>query len=90
MLLIRCPHCGARDEVEFACGGESHIFRPGPDVSDEAWAGYLFARDNRRGVSFERWRHSYGCGRWFNMARDTVSHEIRAVYAMTDRKPDIE
>jgi len=25
MLLIHCPHCGDRNEVEFHCGGESHI-----------------------------------------------------------------
>ena len=28
MLLIDCPHCGARDETEFSYGGEAHIMRP--------------------------------------------------------------
>ena len=28
MLIITCPFCGPRDEVEFACGGEAHIARP--------------------------------------------------------------
>jgi len=35
----------------------------------------------------ERWQHAYGCGRWFNAARDTVTHEILAVYRMGEPKP---
>lgn len=44
MLLIDCPFCGPRAEIEFRCGGESHIQRPGPhtQVSDAEWADYLF------------------------------------------------
>lgn len=89
MLEIRCPWCGARPENEFRCAGESHIIRPGPhdEVSDAEWASYLFYRDNPKGIVFERWVHSHGCGEWFNVARDTVTHEIKAVYAMTDAKP---
>jgi sarcosine oxidase subunit delta len=88
MLLIDCPVCGPRDEVEFNCGGESHVARPGLDAGDEAWSDYLFARNNPRGTTYERWRHSYGCGRWFNVARCTASHKILAVYGMTDPKPE--
>ena len=25
MLLIDCPHCGPRNEVEFRYGGEAHV-----------------------------------------------------------------
>jgi sarcosine oxidase subunit delta len=91
MLLIACPHCGPRAEIEFRCGGESHIQRPGPPeaVSDAAWADYLFFRDNPKGVHFERWLHAAGCRCWFNIARDTVTHEIRAVYAMGAPRPDV-
>jgi len=92
MLKITCPWCGARVESEFHCGGESHIQRPGPhtDVSEKEWADYLFYRNNPKGVTFERWVHRYGCGQWFNVARDTVTHEIKAVYKMTDPKPELE
>jgi Sarcosine oxidase, delta subunit family len=40
MLLIPCPHCGRRPEIEFRCGGEAHIARPArPDeVDDAGWA----------------------------------------------------
>lgn len=91
MLKIDCPFCGTRDEIEFRCGGQSHIQRPGPHdtVSDARWAEYLFFRDNPRGWHFERWLHAYGCRQWFNLARHTVTHEIRAVYAMTAPKPDL-
>ena len=87
MLQIRCPFCGVRDEDEFRCGGESHIARPGVDCDDAQWADYLFNRDNPKGVHHERWLHTFGCGRWFNVARHTVTHEIVAVYPMGDPKP---
>src|SRR5262249_10524392 len=89
LLLLDCPWCGQRDEREFRCAGESHIARPGPaaSVGDEAWARYLFARANPKGIHRERWLHVWGCGRWFNVARDTVSHRVVAVYRMTDPPP---
>ncbi len=43
--------------------------------------------DNPKGMLYERWLHEYGCGRWFNVARDTVTHEVRAVYRMGDARP---
>jgi sarcosine oxidase subunit delta len=46
-------------------------------LSDTEWAGYLFYRENPRGLLNERWVHSYGCGQWFELARDTVTHEIK-------------
>lgn len=87
MLQINCPYCGVRDELEFRFGGESHISRPAPEASDADWSDYLFNRDNPKGLHFERWCHSYGCGQWFNVARDTVSHEVVAVYRMGEPKP---
>jgi sarcosine oxidase, subunit delta len=89
MLNLDCPHCGPRAETEFTCGGESHIVRPMLDVSASDWASYLYFRDNPKDVIFERWRHAYGCGLWFNVARDTVSHQIVNIYAMTDPKPKV-
>jgi heterotetrameric sarcosine oxidase delta subunit len=84
MLLINCPFCGPRDEIEFRCGGQGHISRPGPakEISDQAWGAYMFERDNPRGIHFERWVHHAGCQQWFNLARDTVTHEIRDVYSI--------
>ena len=84
MMLIDCPFCGPRDETEFSCGGEAHIARPLAEnkISDAEFADYLFMRDNPKGLFLERWRHSNGCRRWFNMARDTVSHEIVEIYPM--------
>ncbi len=90
MLRITCPWCGTRDEVEFSFGGESHITRPSLDVTEAVWADYLFNKDNPKGVHYERWLHQYGCGRWFNMARDTVTHEIHATYEMGEPKPDLD
>jgi sarcosine oxidase subunit delta len=84
MLLINCPYCGPRAEIEFRYGGQAHIERPGPhgEVGDQQWAEYLFYRTNPKGEHRERWVHAAGCRRWFNMARDTTNHQIAAVYPM--------
>ncbi len=79
--------CGPRDESEFHCGGTSHIARPAVAADDTHWGEYLFFRDNPKGVHLERWRHDFGCGQWFNLARHTVTHEILAVYAMNAAPP---
>ncbi len=89
MLRIPCPYCGTRDESEFHFGGESHVERPGFEVSDAEWADYLFNRENPKGLHYERWCHTYGCSQWFNVVRDTVTHEIHAVYKMGVVKPDL-
>lgn len=91
MLLITCPHCGARDEVEFRYGGAAHIARPeNPgDVSDDEWAAYLFVRNNPKGRFAERWMHRDGCRKWFNMVRDTVTHEILATYKPGEPRPEL-
>lgn len=90
MLRISCPYCGERDETDFRFGGESHITRPDASVGDDEWSDYLFNRDNPKGVSYERWCHSYGCSQWFNIARNTVTHEIYAVYRMGESKPEVD
>ena len=79
MLLIDCPWCGQRDETEFAYGGEAGRTRPVDPMalSDEAWADFLFARDNPKGALRERWNHAAGCRRWFTVARNTVTHAHR-------------
>lgn len=92
MLYIVCPCCGASgDEQEFHCGGEAHIVRRVADTdSDEDLGGYLFDRQNPKGLHFERWRHQYGCGKWFHIARDTRTMEIFGYYDITAAEPPAE
>jgi heterotetrameric sarcosine oxidase delta subunit len=89
MLLIECPYCGPRAEIEFSCGGEAHIKRPAaPDALDDAqWADYLFMRKNPRGRHFEQWVHIFGCRRWFNIERDTLTYSIAATYKIGETRP---
>ena len=89
MLLIPCPQCGEREETEFSYGGEAHIERPKePEtLSDEDWAEYVFMRSNTKGMFLERWMHAHGCRRWFNVARDTVTYKIHAVYGIGKKPP---
>jgi len=88
-VQIPCPWCGLRDFSEFTYGGEAHLARPGPfrSVTDSEWTAYLFYRRNTAGLQAERWHHSYGCDGWFNVVRDTISHEIVHVYRSTDPPP---
>lgn len=93
MLLIPCPFCGHRCESEFAYGGEAHKARPAyseaQKQSEKVWAEYLFMQGNKKGLYHERWMHSAGCRRWFNVIRDTVSSEVLTVYKMGEAPPDI-
>ena len=76
MLLIPCPHCGARAEVEFAYGGDATKRRPPDGAPDEAWYDYVYLRGNPRGPHEEWWLHHAGCGRWIRVIRDTGTHEV--------------
>ncbi|MBV9562790.1 MAG: sarcosine oxidase subunit delta [Bradyrhizobium sp.] len=89
MLLIKCPWCGERPELEFSYGGEAHIARPADPtrLDDEQWAAFLYFRNNPKGLHAERWRHVHGCGRVFNAQRDTVSDAIVATYKAGEKPP---
>ena len=88
MLILTCPYCGVScDETELSPGGEAHLKRFGPGSSDEDFETYLFHRENPKGVHFERWRHAYGCGKWFHAARDTVTLEVFGTYPAQVTEP---
>lgn len=78
MLTIRCPHCGPRDQTEFRAGGEADRARPADPsaLTDAQWAEHLFMRRNIKGAQRERWMHAAGCGKWFNLTRDTRTHRF--------------
>jgi len=88
MLILTCPCCGVTaDETELAPGGQAHLKRESVGSQDPEFENYLFMRDNPRGVHFERWRHAYGCGKWFLAARDTMTLEVFGTYAAQTKKP---
>ncbi|MEM6897637.1 MAG: sarcosine oxidase subunit delta [Pseudomonadota bacterium] len=91
MLILECPCCGeAKDETELSPGGEAHLTRFGPGSSDEEFEDYLFQRENPKGVHFERWRCSSGCGKWFHAARCTVTNEVFGTYSAQVTEPPKE
>ena len=89
MLLIVCPYCGKRPELEFTYGGQAHLVRPArpSDLDDQAWADFLYMRTNTKGVYAERWRHARGCGRFFNALRDTTTDHFLAFYKTGEPRP---
>lgn len=92
MLLITCPYCGRRPELEFSYAGEAHIDRPmrPADLNDEDWTTYLYTRSNPKGAHAERWRHLHGCGRFFNAIRDTRSDVFLATYKVGEQAPEVD
>ncbi|MEL6289522.1 MAG: sarcosine oxidase subunit delta [Pseudomonadota bacterium] len=91
MFIITCPYCGPRDQNEFSYGGEAHIARPldSAEQSDEQWADYVFLRSNTKGVFAERWVHTAGCRKWFNVLRNTATDRILATYKVGEPRPDV-
>ncbi|MEN2747275.1 sarcosine oxidase subunit delta [Sphingomonas sp. T9W2] len=92
MLLIPCPYCGERPELEFSYAGEAHIDRPvrPADLNDAEWTAYLYTRSNPKGTHAERWRHLHGCARFFNALRDTRSDTFLATYQVGEQPPEVE
>jgi sarcosine oxidase subunit delta len=89
MLLINCPYCGPRSELEFSYAGQAHVVRPADpsSVDADAWAEFLYLRANTRGVHAERWRHTHGCARFFNALRDTTSDHFLLTYRSGEPRP---
>ena len=81
MLLIVCPHCGPRAQVEFAyertVDSVVQPDAPAPEAMER-----LFTRANPRGFDEEIWRHSFGCRGWLVMSRHRATHEITAIRAV--------
>lgn len=83
MIIIECPYCNeARAEEELRYGGEADRIRPADPatVPDRHWTEYLFMRHNPKGLLLEQWCCAMGCGQWFKVQRDTVSHAVMGVW----------
>ena len=78
MLLITCPWCGPRAQIEFTYGGDAGVVRPAdPDaVSAGEWLDHVYLRDNPRGPHDEWWQHTSGCRAWVKVRRDTWTHRV--------------
>ena len=91
MLILTCPYCGVdADETELTAGGEAHLTRETVGADDDAFEAYLFMRENPKGLHFERWRHTYGCGKWFHAARCTTTLEVFGTYSAQTSEPPKE
>lgn len=92
MLLINCPYCGERPELEFSYGGEAHVSRPPrpAELDDDEWSAYLYLRANSKGPHAERWRHVHGCARFFNAIRDTRTDHFIVTYKVGEPAPELD
>jgi heterotetrameric sarcosine oxidase delta subunit len=76
MIVIPCPHCGPRNHDEFVYTGDAGARPPAPNAPLAEWAASVYNRENPRGAHRELWRHSYGCGAYLVVERDTRTHEV--------------
>jgi sarcosine oxidase subunit delta len=75
-MRIPCPFCGDRDASEFTYLGDAALARrPAPEAT-EAFADYVYLRDNPVGLHHELWYHAAGCRHWLRVARDTRTHAV--------------
>jgi heterotetrameric sarcosine oxidase delta subunit len=52
--------------------------RPDPQTATPAqWRAYLYEQDNVAGWSTESWYHTFGCRRFVDVERHTVTNEVR-------------
>ena len=80
-MRIACPFCGPRENGEFSYLGDAKPKRPDPDAGEDAVYDYVYLRDNVAGEMEELWYHGGGCRSWLKVARNTLTHEIKAVEA---------
>ena len=88
MLLIACPFCGPRDQVEYVHGGDANVRRPADPsaTTDAEWGAYLGDRDNPAGEHEELWQHAMDCRRWIGVRRNTLTHEVVSTRALQPEK----
>ena len=88
-MRIVCPYCGERGNEEFSYLGDATLARPDPGNADaaQAFADYVYLRDNPCGPHRELWYHGAGCHAWLVVTRDTMSHEITRVEFARDVAP---
>ncbi|MEO5766156.1 MAG: sarcosine oxidase subunit delta [Casimicrobiaceae bacterium] len=87
MLLIPCPHCGPRSQIEFTYGGDATVVRPDGDAPPGAWFDSVYLRANPCGPHDELWLHSAGCRTWFKLRRDTRTHAVIASARLDEDLP---
>ncbi len=76
MLQIPCPHCGNRNQEEFAYERSLDSVVKLEDTSEVAMNA-LFSRANLRGDDHEIWSHM--CGQWLRLTRNRLTHAISDV-----------
>lgn len=59
-------------------------------LDDQEWSEFLYFRMNPKGPHAERWRHVHGCGRFFNVVRDTTNDVILASYQIGEPRPKLD
>jgi methylglutamate dehydrogenase subunit B len=86
-MRIPCPFCGDRDAHEFVTRGDAAPQRPAAGASEDAFADYVYQRDNPRGRLSEYWYHAQGCRNWLIVERDTRTHEVFSAALASGRAP---
>lgn len=75
MLLIECPWCGPRNQIEFEYVGPL-LKRPDRQVSVSEWVAFVYQRKNPKGDYDELWQHCGGCREFVTVRRNTITNDL--------------
>ena len=78
MLLIPCPWCGPRNQVEFTYGGDATLRARRPMRRSPRGSTTSTCATTRAGRTTSCGMHGAGCRSWFKVRRDTRTHDIVA------------
>ncbi len=82
-MRLTCPHCGPRGLEEFSYRGDATVRRPSLEAPEEDWIAYVYLRDNPCGAHKELWYHGSGCRAWLVVERNTLTHAVHSVNAVS-------
>lgn len=71
---ITCPVCGKRDLGEFRFGNEDKPRVPDQNQLNQIeYVNETIMHTTKAGPQKEWWCHTYGCGSWFTIFRNTLT-----------------
>lgn len=82
-MRLTCPHCGPRGLEEFSYRGDATVRRLSLEAPEEDWIAYVYLRDNPCGAHKELWYHGSGCRAWLVVERNTLTHAVHSVNAVS-------
>ena len=96
MLLIQCPYCGLRPELEFAYAGQAHVARPAdpsattPDQWTAKEAGFIAGANIEEFTTADTPQKARALVQRGLILRDTTTDQFLATYRAGEPMPVLQ